>query len=86
MYDSTRATSCISQPEQVSNCRRGHSPLLSRNSEKTNLQGRVQWHRVSSVTRHVTWRVIEMQWAIGFFNKKKTFCSDCEQKPAICIR
>jgi len=26
---------------------------------------------------------MEMQWAIGFFNKKKTICSDCEQKPAI---
>jgi hypothetical protein len=23
--------------------------------------------------------------AIGFFNKKKTFCSDCEQKPAIRV-
>jgi len=23
---------------------------------------------------------MEMEWAIGFFNKKKTFCSDCEQK------
>jgi len=26
---------------------------------------------------------MEMQWAIGFFSKKKPFCSDCEQKPAI---
>jgi len=27
--------------------------------------------------------------AIGFFNKKKPFCSDCEQKPGIrvdCVR
>jgi len=23
---------------------------------------------VSSVTCHVTWRVIEMQWTVGFFN------------------
>jgi hypothetical protein len=28
---------------------------------------------------------MEMQWGIGFFNKKKTFCSDCEQKPAIRV-
>jgi hypothetical protein len=28
---------------------------------------------------------MEMQRAIGFFNKKKTFCSDCEQKPAIRV-
>src|SRR5207245_1702006 len=34
MHDSNRATSCIPQPEQVSNCSRGHQPLLSRNSEK----------------------------------------------------
>jgi len=33
------------------------------------LQGSVQWHTVSSVTCHVTWRVMERQWAIGFFNK-----------------
>ncbi len=50
-----------------------------------NLEGRVQRHTVSSVTCHVTWRVMEMQWAVGFFNKKKTFCSDCEQKPAIRV-
>jgi hypothetical protein len=43
--------------------------LLSRNSEKTNLQGRVQWHTVSSVTRFVTWRVMEMLRAVGFFTK-----------------
>ena len=30
-------------------------------------------------------RVMEMQQAVGFFNKKKTFCSDCEQKPAIRV-
>jgi hypothetical protein len=34
----------------------------------------------------VSWRIRELQQAIGFFNKKKTFCSDCEQKPAIAIR
>jgi len=28
---------------------------------------------------------MEMQRAIGFFNKKKTFCSDCEQKTAIRV-
>jgi hypothetical protein len=28
---------------------------------------------------------MEMQWAIGFFNEKKTFSSDCEQKPAIRV-
>jgi hypothetical protein len=28
---------------------------------------------------------MEMEWAIGFFNKKKTFCSDCEQKAAIRV-
>jgi hypothetical protein len=28
---------------------------------------------------------MEMQWAIGFFKKKKTFCPDCEQKPAIRV-
>jgi len=28
---------------------------------------------------------MEMQWAIDFFNKKKAFCSDCEQKPAIRV-
>jgi len=32
---------------------------------------------------HVTWRVMGMQWALGCFNKKGTFCSDCEQKTAI---
>jgi len=53
--------------------------------EKTNLQGRVQGHAVSSVTCHVSCRVMEMQWAIGFFNKKETFCSDCEQKPTIRV-
>jgi hypothetical protein len=26
---------------------------------------------------------MEAHWAIGFFNKKKAFCSDSEQKPAI---
>jgi len=26
---------------------------------------------------------MEMQRAIGFLKKKKTFCSDCEQKAAI---
>ena len=51
--------------------------------EKINSQGIVQWHTVSSVTCHVTWRVIEMQRATGFFKTKKTICSDCEQKPAI---
>jgi hypothetical protein len=28
---------------------------------------------------------LEMQWAIGLFNKKRTFCSDCEEKPAIRV-
>jgi hypothetical protein len=28
---------------------------------------------------------MEMQWAFGFFNEKKTFSSDCEQKPAIRV-
>jgi len=28
---------------------------------------------------------MEMQRAIGFFKKKKTFCSDCEQKAAIRV-
>ena len=59
------------------------------------LAGRVQWHRVSSVTCHMTWRVVEMEWAInvfnkmqgaiGFFNEKETFYSDCVQKPAIRV-
>jgi hypothetical protein len=30
-------------------------------------------------------RVMEMQQAVGFFNKKKPFCSDCEQNPAIRV-
>ncbi len=40
---------------------------------------------VSSVTCHVTWRAMEMQRAIDCFNKKKTICSDCAQKPAIRV-
>ena len=52
---------------------------------KTISQGRIQWLTVSSVTCHVTWRVMEVQWAIGLFNKKKTFCSDCGLKPAIRV-
>jgi hypothetical protein len=28
---------------------------------------------------------MEMQWAIGIFNKKNPFCSDCEQKPALRV-
>src|SRR6266487_6787692 len=46
---------------------------LSGNSEKTNLQGRVQWHTVSSVTCHVTWRVMEMQRVIVFSKRNKQF-------------
>jgi hypothetical protein len=56
--------------------------LLSRNSGKTDLQ-QVLWHEVSTATCQVTWRVMEMQWPVGFFNEKKPFCSDCGQKPAI---
>ena len=52
MHNSNRATSCISQPEQVSHGRGGHCLLW--NSETTNLQGMAQWHTVSSVTCHMT--------------------------------
>ncbi len=54
-------------------------------SSQTNLQGRVQWHTVSSVTCHVTWRVVEMQGATGLFKTKKTICSDWAQEPAIRV-
>ena len=47
---------------------------------KTNLQRRARWHTVSSVRCQMTWRVMEMQRAIGFLKKKKTICSDCEQE------
>jgi len=79
-------TSFIPQPEEVSNCRHGHWPPLSRSSEKTNLQGRVQWHTVSSVMCHVTWRVIEMERAIGVLLERRKQFADPEQKSAICVR
>jgi len=67
MHDSNRTTSCIFQPESpivgatINRCGAGIPKTIS--------QGGVQWHTVSSVTCHVTWRVMEVPWAIGFFNK-----------------
>jgi len=33
----------------------------------------------------MTWRVMEMQRAIGLFKGKKTICPDCEQKLALAL-
>jgi len=67
MHDSNRTTSCLSQPESpiiaatINRCGAGIPKTIS--------LGGVQWHTVSSVTCHMTWRVMEVPWAIGFFNE-----------------
>src|ERR1700747_1105347 len=73
MHDSNRALSCIPRLEQFLNCRRGHLRLLHRHSEKINLHGRVWRHVVSSVTCHVTWRVMECSGPPMFSKRRKRF-------------
>jgi hypothetical protein len=83
MHDSNRVTSCIPQPGTGLEL----SPRVLTAAEPEFREGQLAGHNpvASGVKCHVTWRVMEMQRAIGFFKKKKTFCSDCEQKAAIRV-
>ena len=81
MHDSNRVTSCTPQPGAGLDL----SPRALTAAEAEFREGQLagQSPVARGVKCHVTWRVMEMQRAIGFLKKKKTFCSDCEQKAAI---
>ncbi len=70
MHDSNRATSCISQPKQVSNCRRGYLAAAEPESREDQLAG--QSPAAHGVKCHVSCDMARRgAGAMGFFKKKR---------------